>query len=165
VPILGKSKAHRGFNWWFVQTADGNQCYVSSDVGTTSGDTSTVPDRAAPTLSSWQGVWRDSNGDTIEFRSQGDTFEWSTDWDSCDPVSFDSTRSSVDPVDESLSGQVEQSEITLDGSAECALANTFSYDIAFAVGSNHNQFVGYLDGDPYCGYRNGAGFPEICSGP
>lgn len=160
VPILAKSKAHAGFNWWFVQTSDGNKCYVSSDLGTMSGDTSTVPDRAAPVLSSWKGVWNVEEG-TVEFRSQGDTFEWSTDWNGCEYGSLDSDGSTIFS-DESLSGQ--GSVYQADGSGGCVEVDGFSYKIAFAVGSNHNQFVGTIDGQAFCGSRNGYPLPDPCSG-
>jgi hypothetical protein len=161
VPILGKSKAHSGFNWWFVQTTDGNKCYVSSDFGTTSGDTSSVPDRAAPILDDWQGVWS-TDGGTIEIRSQGNAFEWSTDWFGCDPESFDSEGSTFFS-DESLSGQAVL--LQPDGSGDCFEADRFSYEIAFAAESNHNQFVGNLSGSPFCGSRNGYPLPDPCAGP
>ena len=160
-PILGKSKAHRGFNWWFVETTDGNKCYVSSDFGSPSGDTSNVPDRAATTLNSWQGVWYWAEG-TIDVQREGNEFEWSTDWTGCDPWSLDSKGTTM-ASDESLSGVAERYE--RDGSGECVVVDSFSYKIAFAVNSNHNQFVGNIDGSPFCGSRNGYDLPSPCSGP
>jgi hypothetical protein len=161
VPILGKSKAHSGFNWWFVQTTDGSKCYVSSDIGVTTGDTSSVPDKPAPTLDSWQGVW-EVDGGAIEIRRDGNTFEWSTDWSGCDYGSFDSTGTTMSS-DESLSGEVTEYEP--DGSGNCVPVNSFSYKIAFAPNANHNQFVGNIDGQPFCGSRNGEGLPNTCAGP
>lgn len=164
VPIIGKSSAHSGFSWWFVQTSDGKKCYVSEDLGNVSGSTSNIPEQTPPFLEDWPGVWHvlwGSFGMDIEIRFDGNTFEWDTDWNTCAP-GFDSVNSTFFS-DESLSGEVQDAQF--DSNGDCFESNRFSYQIQFAVGSNHNQFVGIADGDTFCGGRNGLPAPNPCKFP
>jgi hypothetical protein len=161
VTIIGKSNAHSGFNWWFVQVPDGKKCYVSDDLGTTSGNTSNIPEQTPPFLADWSGVWNTNQNFTIEFRFDGSTFEWDDDWNTCAP-GFDSINSSFN-FDESLSGQIQDAQ--LDSNGDCFEADLVNYKIQFAVGANHNQFVGTAFGDDFCGSRNGLPLPNPCGLP
>jgi hypothetical protein len=98
---------------------------------------------------------------TIEMRLDGGTFEWDNDWNTCAP-NFNSINSSFFS-DESISGQIQ--DVQLDSNGDCFESNIFPYQIQFAVGGNHNQFVGIADGSDFCGSRNGFPLPKPCGLP